>query len=393
MTKLPIIRFPFCIIVSAWLCSGVWATAGTLTVMTDMTLDKDYEANIVIAADGITLNCDGHTITAPKGVVLHGIDIRGRTGVTVENCRILGNDYIRKKRKDNEKSFGIYIHATQSCQTCKENSDPFRPAQSITIQNNTIEYWTVGVKLGVPEDGLDQGGNHRIRHNVLKHNSEDGLDCDGSDANDYWDNEVYENGENGFEFDNCHKSNDWGTPYIHENNRAHHNGKHGFSFDNSDNHRLHANSSYCNGWLQSPGAEDPHLNCGEGEKAGEIDKNGINDNKGWDSKCQGKVFGHGLRIDSINSPGTCDGKNPSTGIQADWNNWGIDPHNAGRGCGTNAAATVAPYLDYAIRNGATEAEKDKRGIYIAKDERTQRILLIYDNLDWVYDDKTNHCSP
>jgi hypothetical protein len=207
-------------------------------------------------------------------------------------------------------------------------------AQRITIDNCIIENWQEGIKLGAKDAQSGQGGNHRIWHNVLRNNTKDGLDCDGSTANDYWDNESHHNDENGFEFDYCHNSNDWGAPYIFENNRAHHNGKHGFSFDGSSSHRLHANTSTCNGW------------------SGECSGTRIS----HQSDCDGTTFGHGLRVDSS----TCDGKNPSTGIQADWNNWG----DAGQGCGSNAGP------DFAILRNST-----------------------YDNLESVYGSNTNRCSP
>jgi parallel beta-helix repeat protein len=41
----------------------------------------------VIAADGVTLDCAGHTVSGASG---WGISLRDRTGVTVRNCRVTG---------------------------------------------------------------------------------------------------------------------------------------------------------------------------------------------------------------------------------------------------------------------------------------------------------------
>jgi len=163
-------------------------------------------------------------------------------------------------------------------------------AQRIRIVNCIIENWNVGIKINASTETY-------VWNNLLRNNGTDGVDCDGATRVDYWDNEATGNGENGFELDNCHDSNIWQTnPFIWENNRAFANGKHGFSFDNSDNHRLHANRSFCNGRVGGcGGAAREHL-----------------------SGCGPTILGQGLRIQST----TCDNANPSTGIAADWNNWG-----------------------------------------------------------------------
>ena len=40
-------------------------TAGTLYVVTDTTLTADHDGNVVILADNVTLNCDGHKVNGP----------------------------------------------------------------------------------------------------------------------------------------------------------------------------------------------------------------------------------------------------------------------------------------------------------------------------------------
>ena len=65
-------------------------TSGTLVVTTDTTLTEDHAGDVVIAADGVTLDCDGHSITGPgtgNGILLSGVD-----GTTVANCLIQGFD-------------------------------------------------------------------------------------------------------------------------------------------------------------------------------------------------------------------------------------------------------------------------------------------------------------
>ena len=64
-----------------------------MTIGTSTSLTSDVSARIVIGADDVTLNCNGHTI---RGVTAsssspsnNGITLNGRKGVTIENCRIV----------------------------------------------------------------------------------------------------------------------------------------------------------------------------------------------------------------------------------------------------------------------------------------------------------------
>jgi len=70
----------------------------TLTITKDTTLTEDHSGEVIIAADGVTLDGNGHTITGP-GVwkwnstqrmwdIATGITLKGRTGVTVKNCGV-----------------------------------------------------------------------------------------------------------------------------------------------------------------------------------------------------------------------------------------------------------------------------------------------------------------
>jgi len=78
----------------------------TLTITTDTTLTEDHVGQIIIDADGVTLDGDGHKVIGPGPYVMiwglyeecnisgprmpTGILLEGRTGVTVENCRVTG---------------------------------------------------------------------------------------------------------------------------------------------------------------------------------------------------------------------------------------------------------------------------------------------------------------
>jgi parallel beta-helix repeat protein len=63
------------------------AAAADLTITSDTTLTADHQGSIVIGADGITLDCAGHSVVGPGSA---GVDMENVTGVTVKNCNVSG---------------------------------------------------------------------------------------------------------------------------------------------------------------------------------------------------------------------------------------------------------------------------------------------------------------
>ena len=63
--------------------------AAPLRLHEDMTLAGDHDGWISIEADGVTLDCDGHSIIGSgPDFTPHGVFVGHRTGVTVRNCVI-----------------------------------------------------------------------------------------------------------------------------------------------------------------------------------------------------------------------------------------------------------------------------------------------------------------
>jgi parallel beta-helix repeat protein len=71
-------------LLAALLPTVVRATDDPLVVTTDTTPTKDHNGGIVIAADDVTLDCDGYSVQG--GGTGIGILIEGRMGVTVTGC-------------------------------------------------------------------------------------------------------------------------------------------------------------------------------------------------------------------------------------------------------------------------------------------------------------------
>ena len=125
--------------------SPVGATSGTLTITTSRTLTEDHNGNIVIATDGVVLNCAGHTVAGNGSGT--GIEIIGITGATVTNCQVTN---FRR---------GVFLQAAS---------------------------------------------NNILQRNVISNNAEEGFELERSDANTFINNRVNENGRDGFDLDDSH---------------------------------------------------------------------------------------------------------------------------------------------------------------------------------------------
>jgi parallel beta-helix repeat protein len=184
-------------------CSApVWATSGTLTITTTTSLTEDHQGNIVIAENGLTLDCDGHTVMGDGSGT--GIQLIGRVGVTVKNCRVTNF----------QKGFVV---AGSARNVFKDNR----------VERNADEAFDLNGAIG-----------NLFIENIANNNDGDGFDLDDSNENIFKRNDTTQNGRNGFELDNSHKN-------IFEDNSANNNGRlserSGFSLDNSRANIFEAN--------------------------------------------------------------------------------------------------------------------------------------------------------
>lgn len=129
------------------------STVGLLTVGTDTVLTSDHQGSITIVEDGVTLDCAGNAVLG-ESLAGTGIDIQGRTGVTVRNCEV--------------RSFDIGIHLRNSSDVVLSANSP--------AQNRT------GIRL-VGSDG------NRIADNIAERNI-GGIVLDRSDDNTLESNTV-----------------------------------------------------------------------------------------------------------------------------------------------------------------------------------------------------------
>jgi parallel beta-helix repeat protein len=123
----------------------------TLTITEDTVLSEDHCGDIIIDADGVTLDGNGYTITGPGRSKYNttkrcwdisiGISVKGRTGVTVKNCRITNF------------AFGLILDRSDGCTLLNNTVDhnlwggiDVRFSFNNTIQENTV-YSTRDVEI------------------------------------------------------------------------------------------------------------------------------------------------------------------------------------------------------------------------------------------------------
>lgn len=68
---------------------SAFATSGTLAIVADTTLTEDHYGNVAIAADGVTLDCAGYSITSAVSGSGIGVHMNERSDSTVQNCVII----------------------------------------------------------------------------------------------------------------------------------------------------------------------------------------------------------------------------------------------------------------------------------------------------------------
>ena len=154
------------------------ATTGTLNITLTPPSSKTTTASIDIGADNITLDCAGHSVTGNGSGT--GINVDGRTGVTVRRCHVSGFE------------IGIVL-----------SSSSFNIIDGNWVHDNVLPG---GLSIGI---GLWGSPDNKISNNVVTGNGADGIHlssscyparCEAepnSDGNTISDNTVTGNGIHG----------------------------------------------------------------------------------------------------------------------------------------------------------------------------------------------------
>jgi parallel beta-helix repeat protein len=207
----------------AILLAAVPATAyagrdGTLTIRSDTTLSGDVFVPVVVARDGITLDCAGHEIKGSGNG--KGITVDGRSRVTVRNCDV--------------SNFGTGILvANTSDSTIEANSfhDNRVPGGGNPGWVNSAGVW------------VQDSSDNTFVGNLIYANAGDGFDAFSSTNNLISDNTFSGNALAGLFFGNHTNGN------LLQGNTAEENGASGFFVvDNASDNTLIANVASGNAW-------------------------------------------------------------------------------------------------------------------------------------------------
>ena len=173
-------------------------TSGTLNVSTSTVLSENHNGDVIILADGVTLDCNGHTISG--GGLNMGIFLEGRSRVTVKNCHVTG-----------------FVHGIFLSQ-----------ASNNVLTGNTADYNGFGFALAF-------AGANQFVGNIANNNTVSGFAPGASSDNAFTGNTANDNGRNGFEI---HAGSDRNTL---TDNTANGNAAFGIALSSSSLNRIQGN--------------------------------------------------------------------------------------------------------------------------------------------------------
>jgi parallel beta-helix repeat protein len=165
--------------------TSVFATVGALDIATDIKLDEDHVGPITFVADSVTLNCNGHKVSAPGQFQV--ILIQERSGITVKNCNVTGG------------VFGVFV--VRSTDIVIEHNVAFgnqgtgmffTSSDGLTIKNN------IATNNGLAGMDVQFVTNSTVQHNTASNNTFFGFLILVADDNDFTHNVATGNSTFGF---------------------------------------------------------------------------------------------------------------------------------------------------------------------------------------------------
>ena len=160
-------------------------TVGTLFITEDTTLTENHEGNIIIDADGVTLDCHFFTVSGTGSG--NGIELTNRSGVRVRRCNVQGFTF----------GFDINFSSDNMFEEnmSENNRNGFRLAgsSSNTFTKNISENNVLnGILILRESDG------NTFTENTVSGNTADGFFLSRSSNNTLTKNNADNNGQNGF---------------------------------------------------------------------------------------------------------------------------------------------------------------------------------------------------
>lgn len=221
-----------------------------LVITASTVLTRDRLGPLVIAANGITLDCAGHAVLGTGGI---GILLDSRSGVTVRNCRVSGFDtgfYLERahgNRLVGNVATRMYCDAflafSSTRNTFTRNVGDNNGCSGFGLFDSPDNSFRVNRVDGNFYDGfyLERSSRNQLQGNLARSNGFTGVSIyDESADNLIVANEFVGNGARG-----VHLSGSHGNKIVR--NRSSENGIDGFGLDGSSRNDFEANDAYDNG--------------------------------------------------------------------------------------------------------------------------------------------------
>lgn len=81
-----------CVAAAVLLSPTASGSSGALVITSNTLLTEDHEGSIVVARNGVTLDCAGHTLNGAGPGSGPGVELSGRRNVTIKSCRVTNFD-------------------------------------------------------------------------------------------------------------------------------------------------------------------------------------------------------------------------------------------------------------------------------------------------------------
>ena len=188
-----------------------FATSGTLFIAIDTVLTEDHTGDIIITADDVTLDCDGYRVIGDS--TTNGIELVGRSGVTIQHCEVVGHDEIGIL-VDGGSDNTIYMNTASgnnlsgilvinsSYNLVAQNTMEGNGLDGITNMN-TAQYNTIirNIASNNGNDGIFlayEANRNKLIGNRMNGNGRNGLTLtEASRMNTIWGNRALDNVDNG----------------------------------------------------------------------------------------------------------------------------------------------------------------------------------------------------
>ncbi|MBU1975591.1 MAG: right-handed parallel beta-helix repeat-containing protein, partial [Nanoarchaeota archaeon] len=187
----------------------IWPIHCGITLAQDTVLEEDlvcYDTGIIIGADDITLDCDGHTIERAGDNMDIGINMDGRTSVVITDCNLLNyyegislqeaseNEIRKSTFTGGEGKYGIYsINSSNNSIRANEFHDMH--GMSAYLVNSHDNLFEKNRLYELSYDGLSlrYSNGNIIRANDIHDTSDHSIALQNSNKNVIEDNHVYDN--------------------------------------------------------------------------------------------------------------------------------------------------------------------------------------------------------